>query len=211
MRKWPPYAEWDLTASGLLPHNWTYQISTVIDNHCMHTILSGASAQSREATVDYEIPVLVATGDVCATQLPWLRILYEGELLRFASNAYGKLLDTAIDLRSSVNINCLRGIGSRYEAHVDTNPVTGLLFACDATPETGGALVFQRPGFEDAVVWPRKGLFIAFDAREIPHFVSPLLVAMDRISVPMNYYEAGVCQHRPPGLDDRLYTPSEKE
>jgi hypothetical protein len=210
MNTWPPYAEWDLSATNLLPSDWLAQISQTIATHGIRTVLSGASEQSREASSDYEIPVLVVTGDACSSALPWLYSLYENELLLFASKAYGKQLFAANDIRSSININCLRGVGSRYESHVDTNPVTGLLFACDATPETGGSLVFQRAGFPEAVVWPRKGVFIAFDAREIPHFVSALRVSMDRISVPMNYYDDSIAQHRPTGLDDRLYTPSKE-
>ena len=41
---------------------------------------------------------------------------------------------------NGVNINVLQGIGSRYESHLDTNPLTGLLFATTHASEEGGQL-----------------------------------------------------------------------
>lgn len=51
---------------------------------------------------------------------------------------------------------------------------------------------------------PSPGVFITFDARSIPHAVTPLRGATTRISAPMNYYEVDA-QHRPDGLDAYLY------
>lgn len=208
MSKWPPYASWDLNQTGMLPSDWTEQVKRAIEAHSQSTVLTGGSDLSREADPNYAIPVMVVLGDACQSSLPWLRSLYDNELRSFASKAYGAQLFAANDLRSSININCLRGVNARYEAHVDTNPCTGLLFACDASAETGGALVFRGPneGVPDAVVWPRKGLFLAFDARQIPHYVSSLVIPMDRVSIPMNYYDDPIRQDRPDSLDDYLYT-----
>ena len=125
--------------------------------------------------------------------------------MEFVSKTLERPYFIAKDLRSSININCLRGIGARYEAHVDTNPLTGVLFACAASASTGGELVFDNGDGRVARVEPRPGVFIAFDARMISHYVSPLLVNMDRVSLPMNYYDDPQVQHRPEGLDNYLY------
>lgn len=201
---------WDLSPTGLLPSSWEDEIAAAIQQDGVSTILSGDSEQSREDSPRYEIPVLVVTGDACSGRMPWLRGLYENELREFASSCFQRSLFVANDLKSSININCLRGIGARYEAHVDTNPVTGLIFATNATPQTGGQLVFRSKAGPDVVIWPKKGVFLAFDARTISHFVAPLNVDMDRISLPMNYYESAHEQPRPDGLDEYLYGKNNK-
>lgn len=205
MDQWKPYIEWDLNGTGLLPADWEVQIVRTIDKCGDQVTLTGASDLSREAEKNYLINVIVVTGDACAAELPWLRRLYEGELLEFVSRTLSKRYSHANDLRSSININCLRGIGARYEAHVDTNPLTGLLFACSANNVTGGELVFDNADGKICRVQPRPGVFIAFDARTTQHYVSPLRVAMDRVSLPMNYYDHPDMQFRPDGLDDYLY------
>lgn len=206
MTLWPPYIEWDLTATGLLPADWEAQVHSTIHTDAIHTVLSGTSEQSREMDGNYELPILVVSGEACNVRMPWLRGLYEKELREFASQGYGHPLFVARDVRSSINVNCLRGVGARYEAHVDTNTVTGVLFVSNVTELTGGELVFAHPDKPNATVLPKAGVFIAFDARTIPHFVAPLKTAMDRISIPMNYYDHPDVQYRPAGLDERLYT-----
>lgn len=206
MGDWKPYYEWDLNETNLLPSGWDVSVRKIIDLAGMETILSGFSEQSREPDQDVELPVTVVTGDACEKHLPWLAALYKGELRQFVSRKHGVELYTAKDLRSSININCLRGVGARYETHVDTNTVTGVLFACDASPKTGGELVFCAEHGEEAIVWPRPGLFISFDGRTLPHYVGALKIPMDRISIPLNYYDDPINQFRPDGLDDRLYT-----
>jgi hypothetical protein len=130
--------------------------------------------------------------------------LYGGKLRQFAAAWHKKPLYVAKDLRASININCLRGIGARYERHLDTNPVTGLLFVTDWRSNSGGELAFEK-GEKRCVIRPRAGTFIAFDAREIPHEVKRLRSAGDRISIPRNFDEDPVRQPRPTELDDYLY------
>jgi hypothetical protein len=206
MIRWPPYFEWDIQAAGLLPTDWQKQIRLAIVEDGISTVLSEDLEHSEQNT-DASFSVLVVTGEPCARRMPWLRQLYQHDLLAFAAKSFGRPLFVATDTQSSININCLRGVGARYGTHKDSNSVTGVLFASDANKETGGQLVFERENDSDAVIWPRSGIFIAFDAREIPHFVAPLRTEMDRISVPMNFYDHPTLQHRPNGLDDRLYTP----
>lgn len=88
---------------------------------------------------------------------------------------------------SGVNVNVLDGSNSRYELHLDSNPLTGVLFFTSHDEKSGGQLVFERDG-RRATVNPRAGWFLLFDAREIPHSVTPVNGRRARISAPMNYY-----------------------
>ncbi|MBB4188692.1 hypothetical protein GGE07_005371 [Sinorhizobium terangae] len=56
---------------------------------------------------------------------------------------------------------------------LDTNPVTGLLFAETLGENEGGALVFNKNG-EEFRIQPQRGMFYCFDARDVPHAVEPL-------------------------------------
>lgn len=106
-------------------------------------------------------------------------------------------------IKSGVNVNILSGPGGRYELHYDSNPLTGLLFVTDHDEVSGGQLQFKLDG-HDLYLNPRRGTFITFDARRLPHSVTPLTCESLRITAPMNFYVEGEDQ-RPAELDDYLY------
>jgi hypothetical protein len=109
-----------------------------------------------------------------------------------------------------VNINQLAGRGAQYEWHVDSNPITGVLYATDSDNGLGGSLVFRDDqNGQKSVFRPKAGTFICFDAREISHRVAPLRREGERVSLPMNYYHSATDQPRPPDLDSQIYTPAE--
>jgi hypothetical protein len=117
---------------------------------------------------------------------------------------------TSADLVSSVNINCQR-CSERYEWHVDSNPLTGLLFAATLEPEDGGELVF-RPDPASSMnddwelrIRPTAGTLYLYDARAAAHSVEPVLRENVRISVPMNFYYPSGQADRPGDLDEYLY------
>lgn len=201
---WQPYFELDALSMGLLPPGWDDDIITAIEKYAKRTILTGDSEFSKEDKEHVSV-VHVVTGDDCERAVPWLMGLYRGVFLDFASRSFGFSLFHSEDLRSSVNVNCLRGLGSDYEKHVDTNPVTGLLFVSAANFNTGGQLIFESYDGRRCEINPSPGKFICFDARALPHFVSRLRCDFDRISIPMNYYDRPREQCRPVGLDSRLY------
>jgi len=84
----------------------------------------------------------------------------------------------------------------RFECHVDSNPLTGLLFCTDH--REGGELVFAHD--KDAadvdavdrdcsVIRPHAGHLIFFNGREYPHYTRPLkFKSKTRIVAVMNYY-----------------------
>ena len=126
------------------------------------------------------------------------------------SNSLGVgTFDGCIDLRAATNINATPR-NARYEWHVDSNPLTGLLFATTHDPGEGGQLLFKpdpvaRPNESWSLhVSPRAGTLLIFDAREAAHVVTRLNADI-RLSVPMNYYHRGK-QERPEDLDGYLYT-----
>lgn len=199
----------DLTKADWLPQDWLHQIHVVVATHTVQTVLDGKSSTSREAAEASPISVGVVTGEIIRSRITWLFDLYAGPLLEWSSTVTGEPLSIAEDVGCSVNINVIRGTGSGSERHVDSNPVTGLLYASTLSEGDGGATVFDHPNGSDKV-YPREGLFIAFDATDTPHYVAPLKRELTRLSIPMNYYRRGHSQARPADLDSYLYSGTNK-
>lgn len=209
-RRWQPFHEIDLAEAGVLPPQWQRQIQSVVREFGMNTVLTGAGSTSRESKRNQRMRVRVADGAVVKHHLEWLWQLYDGFLREFAAACLNRRLFVAHRLPATVNINELRGRGAQYEWHVDSNPVTGVLFATDCGVGFGGSLVFRGTDGRRAIYRPRAGKFICFDAREIPHRVTPLRHNGVRISLPMNYYESATEQPRPEDLDSQIYSPADQ-
>ena len=96
----------------------------------------------------------------------------------------------------------------RFECHIDSNPLTGLLFLTDHARDAGGELVFAHDEDADsvaaverdcAVIRPRAGLLIFFDGRRHPHYARPLRSESDvRVVAVMNFYTGVVSGVDPP-------------
>ena len=196
--------------SSLLPADWQAQIRQCSNRHSRWQVLDGASVTSREDQFPDATPprVGVVTGDVIATELTWLDSLYRGKFLELVNTLGDGDFEVCSDIRAGANINATPR-GARYEWHVDSNPMTGLLFATSHSPEDGGQLVFRPdPAVRPQEDWelrisPRAGTLLVFDAREAAHVVTQLRAEL-RLSVPMNYYYVGG-QDRPEDLDAYLY------
>lgn len=199
----PPYQACDLS-DVKMPRLWDQEVISVVRAFGSFTLMCGSSSTSREPA-QTAVRIRVLTGDVIRSRLGWLFDLYKTDLLRIAQTFYGQKLFPANDIRSSINVNLLEGKGSRYEWHVDSNPVTGLLFVNTLRPEDGGELMFKRPDCEFSVS-PQARKFLAFDATSIPHCVMPLRTNVFRASIPMNYYLHPIVQDRPVDLDKYLYS-----
>jgi hypothetical protein len=195
-----------------LPATWRDQVLTCARTHSSWQKLDGSSVTSREEDFgEHDVSeVGVVSGDVVEAELPWLMALYRGPILELANGLGLGRFTTASDIRSSVNINSVPR-GSRYEWHVDSNPLTALLFVTTHEPVEGGALVFRPdprrdPGASwENVVHPVSGELLIFDARRAAHAVTRLEGAEVRVVVPMNYYLDGEAVERPADLDDYLY------
>lgn len=198
------YVAFDLIKLNLLPENWTSQILEVAEEYSYFVKLDGKSSTSREPEDTKGAEVFVVEGDIIAEKLPWLHKLYQNEFLDFANNNFGGLYDYAENIKSGTNINLLKGKNARYEWHVDSNPLTGVLFVTTHNKGDGGELIFKLPS-ETLTVYPKSGTLILFDARQIPHTVLPLQKESIRISVPLNFYNRGQAQIRPEDLDSYIY------
>jgi hypothetical protein len=163
--------------------------------------------------------LLINRGRVHAEQvrlrLPWLHRLYRREFLDLARQAWlPEPVLPATDERYGVVLNVQRGATMRFECHVDSNPLTGLLFLTDH--QEGGELVFARDSTarsrEDidtdcAILRPHAGHLALFDGRHHPHYARPLARPSDvRVVANMNFYTSSYPEStRPRGLNTHLY------
>lgn len=143
--------------------------------------------------------------------LPWLSEMYRTDFCELAKIALGDdTVEPARDDRIGIVLNIQRGTTSRFECHVDSNPLSGLLFCTDH--REGGELVFAHD--KDAadvdavdancsVIRPHVGHLIFFNGRDFPHYARPLKSDSEtRVVAVMNYYtESWPESRRPPELN----------
>jgi 2-oxoglutarate-Fe(II)-dependent oxygenase superfamily protein len=146
--------------------------------------------------------------------LPWLYESYRSVFLELAREAWAEPVMAAGDERYGVVLNVQRGTAERFECHIDSNPLTGLLF-CTNHP-AGGELVFaHNPDAASigaverdcSVIRPQAGHLIFFDARRHPHYARPLITESDvRVVAVMNFYTESCPEStRPRELNRHLY------
>jgi 2OG-Fe(II) oxygenase superfamily len=146
--------------------------------------------------------------------LPWLYKLYRSDFLDLAVQAWGEPINAAFDDRYGVVLNVQRGRTMRFECHVDSNPVTGLLFFSDH--HAGGELVVGHDsrafGIEAVekdctAIQPQAGQLIFFDGKTYPHYARPVLAESDvRVVAVMNFYTESCPEStRPPELNRHLW------
>ena len=154
--------------------------------------------------------------DQVAGTLPWLRRLYRTSFRELAERVTGGPVAAAHDERYGTVLNVQYGTRMRFECHVDSNPLSGILFCTDHDLGAGGELVFAHDGKAESiaevdascsVLRPQAGHLIFFDGRFTPHYVRPLTSDGDvRVVAVMNYYTRSVPEStRPPELNRHLY------
>jgi hypothetical protein len=147
-------------------------------------------------------------------RLGWLYESYRGAFLELAHKVCTEQVMPALDERYGVVLNVQRGTDMRFECHVDSNPLTGLLFCTEH--DEGGELVIahDRSAAEVtavdracSVIRPHAGHLLFFDGRNNPHYARPLVADQDvRVVAVMNYYTASCPEAtRPPELNRHLY------
>ena len=199
--------------NGTLPNNWQHEIRTVAVGADFRDF-PRTPVLSREAPDVRHISRGRVHADEVRHRLPWLYEFYRAAFLKLAGSACAEKVSPARDDRYGVVLNVQRGTQMRFECHVDSNPLTGLLFCTDHVD--GGELVFgQDPAAASiadverdcSVIRPSAGHLIFFDARQYPHYVRPLTHDSDmRIVAVMNYYtESSPESARPPELNKHLY------
>lgn len=200
----------------ILPSNWQDEIVRIVDAFAVQRILRPRSVTSREHDRDATIPVLTVGGRIVARELPWLRRLYEHEFRNYGEECIQEEVAIARDERYAVNINAQRGRQMRYECHVDSNPLEGLLYVTTHAPGQGGELAVANNSTAHSVadvdrdctcIYPQSGTLVFFDARLHAHYVRPLQHDnATRIVVAMNYYTPSAPEsNRPPDLNRHLF------
>lgn len=180
-----------------LPVDWDGHILSIVAQCAVEKLLVSSSVTSRELTQSKMIRVQTVGGRTVVARLPWLYDLYRGQFRDIAQSISDEPVYTAEDVRYAVNLNVQTGPHMRYECHVDSNPIEGLLYITTHAPGDGGELVVaNRPdalGVEaissDCTrIYPERGKLVFFDATSHPHFVAPLKSGSQRVVVAMNFY-----------------------
>lgn len=208
--KWFEFDVYDL-----LPEGWEKYVKKWSMKHAVRKFVVPTSVTSREKNRTLKLPIAVISGDSITLGLPWLFEYYETLFLDCANLCYEDSIRTARLNRYAVNLNLQRG-NMRYEAHVDSNPVEGLLYATSHSKGSGGELIVSRNvnalGPEEIdqdceIIYPKAGSLLFFDYRDYPHYTKGLNSEDEvRIVVAMNYYTKSCTENdRPDDLDKHLY------
>jgi hypothetical protein len=206
----------EFEAEPFLPQKWDEQIISFAAKNAVARTLTPTSVTSREASRELKIPVLTVGGKKIKEGLAWLFDLYRGTFRDIGQTCVDEPLVPATDERYAINLNIQRGTDMRYEGHIDSNPLEGLLYVTTHPPGTGGELVVcnraDAVGVEGITqdckrIHPEKGKLIFFDARDHPHLVTPLRDASSvRVVVTMNYYVPSCPESsRPKDLNRHLF------
>jgi 2OG-Fe(II) oxygenase superfamily len=169
---------------------------------------------SRESREVHQIARGRVHADKVQDHMPWLFRAYRGELLELAREVCTENVSAAEDERYGVVLNIQRGTDMRFECHVDSNPLTGLLFFTDH--QAGGELVIANDTEAEgvagvdkncSVIRPHAGHLIFFDARRYPHYARTLTADSEtRVVAVMNFYTESFPEStRPRELNRHLY------
>jgi len=206
------YSSIDVTS--LLPECWQEDISNAVTStefrHYPRTPIL-----SREAPEVNHIERGRVHAAAVQQRLPWLYKLYRTEFLELATQVWGEPLDLAIDDRYGVVLNVQCGTSMRFECHVDSNPVAGLLFFTNHGSGGGELIVSHDPaavgvaGLERdcTAIRPEAGQIVVFDGKTYPHYVRALANDSDiRIVAVMNFYTRSCPEStRPTELNRHLF------
>ena len=210
----PPRFRWTtFDLNGLLPPGWRRDVRTVAADADFRKF-PRTPILSREATDVLHVPRGRVHADQVRRGLPWLYQSYRREFLELAGEACAERVVAARDDRYGVVLNVQRGTTMRFECHIDSNPLTGVLFCTDHP--AGGELVFAHDANaadvstveqDCSVIRPHAGHLVFFDARQHPHYARPLAAASDmRVVAVMNFYTESCPEStRPRELNKHLY------
>jgi len=199
--------------NGYLPAGWQRDVRAVAADADFHDF-PRTPIVSREAPAVKHIPRGRVHADQVRDRLPWLYQGYRKEFLDMAGEACAEPLAAAVDDRYGVVLNVQRGTTMRFECHIDSNPLSGVLFCTDHA-EGGELVVAHDVAAADisaverdcSVIRPHAGYLVFFAGRHLAHYARPLTAENDmRVVAVMNYYtESFPESSRPPELNRHLY------
>lgn len=204
-----PFAWHSFDITSELPEGWADEVISVAREYGKARELRPTSVTSREHSTDVRLTVMTVGGEALKEHLPWLDRLYRTRFLELGQSIVPEELSVAEDQRYAINLNIQIGSGLRYECHVDSNPLEGLLYVTTHPPGSGGELVVSNLGDVSGVdlvranaarVYPVSGHLLFFDARHHCHYVEPLHDGSGiRVAVAMNFYTASCSETDRPG------------
>lgn len=208
--------------NDVLPQDWQKQLLEIAKKAGSRTLVP-TSVTSREASHDIRIPVLTVNGVELKKYAPWLYELYHGLFRDLAQKeATEQVVPASNDIYGAV-LNVQRGTDMRYECHIDSNPIEGLLYVTDHPKGTGGELVVankktaksvEQVEANSSIVHPVAGNLVFFDGRDWAHYVRNLKGDCDsqRVVVAMNFYTVSCPESsRPADLSPHLFGLREAE
>ena len=209
----PPFRWTTFDLNDWLPANWQQDVRAATMTADIREF-SRTPVLSREGREVRHVTRGRVHADQVRDHLPWLYKAYRNEFLELAAEVSSERVSAAQDERYGVILNVQRGTGMRFECHVDSNPLTGLLFCTDHA--AGGELVVAHDQAAEgltaverscSVIQPHKGQLIFFNAQNYPHYARLLTAESDtRIVAVMNYYTESCPEStRPQELNRHLY------
>lgn len=207
------WTTFDLTSH--LPRDWQQEIAAAAKEADFRDF-PRTPILSRESPEVLYIPRGRVNGSDVRQNLPWLYSFYRSSFLELAQAACPETVMSTSDDRYGIVLNVQRGAEMRFECHVDSNPLTGLLFCTDHPEGAGGELVFGHdPAAADvgaverdcSVIRPHAGHLIFFDGRRYPHYARSLASESEvRIVAVMNFYTESCPEStRPLALNRHLF------
>ncbi|GAB2814067.1 hypothetical protein GCM10022221_09860 [Actinocorallia aurea] len=213
-----PRLPWtDVDVIGLLPDGWATQMTGLATRSADIRRYPLTPHLTRESpSFEGGVHRGRVRADAVERDLPWLLELYRGAFRGLAEEIAGEPVQAARDPRYRVVLNVMSSPDMRFECHVDSNPLTGLLFCTAHPPGTGGEFAIAHdadargPAGIDrncTALNPRAGRLVFFDGRRNPHYARALHAPGLRVTAVMNYYTASAPEEttRPPGLNTHLF------
>jgi hypothetical protein len=198
----------------LLPHLWQHD-AIAVAHEADFRDFPRTPLISREGPKVATISRGRVHADGVRRRLPWLYEFYHGQFRKLISEEWPEPVYPAADDRYGVVLNVQRGTGMRFESHLDSNPVSALLFFTDH-PAGGGELAVAHDltaadidsiDRDCSVIQPQAGHLVFFDGRDRAHYARPLRTESDmRVLAVMNYYTDSCPESaRPRELNHHLY------
>lgn len=204
------FSYWKRDVTRLLPEGWQKDIGAVAANADFRAF-PRTPILYREAPDVTHIERGRVHAETVMEHLPWLYKLYRNEFLELAAEAWEEPVDAACDDRYGVVLNVQRGKTMRFECHVDSNPVTGILFFTGHPAGAGELVVSHDPDAvgvdeverDSTLIEPKAGQIVFFDGKTHPHYARRLLDEPDvRVVAVMNFYTKSCPEStRPPELN----------
>lgn len=194
----------NLLELGVLSVQDLSQIMETAQQFCKMVTLDSLTPDSTLENPAQSLTYSIASGELISNELPQVFELYTDILPKLVKSYIGLSIVPSKYTRTAITLNLL-GKGERYELHVDSNSVTGLLYVNSLTQEEGGTLRLHYPDREPLDIQPVAGDFLLYDARWVPHEVLPVRSSAGRLSLPMNYFLETDIELRPDRLDDYLF------